>query len=292
MSFMQYSQARSQGVSFNGPVNMYFLDTGIYTIPGEYAPQCRQYDFSNEWHPSGNPERPFDTGTHGTATADVTCDTNNLWGLAGMANFQGNRVSLVECRISSDGESAFALSILYALFFVYDQIASGNMAPGPVNLSFGSAPPFTLNSSPITQGIAQSLRSVGSLLVLAAGNDGVEDPSPELYARRVAAIAQDGTLASFSEFGPFQAAAPGVNIPVYNVTQSLGYIPIQVYESGTSFAAPRWCAAIADVMAVLPAGQRTAANADQILFSTAIITPQGWYVPNLAAALQAAARVK
>jgi hypothetical protein len=286
LGMMKYSQARQIGQNYNGVSNMYFLDTGINPIAGEYAPIIKQYNFSRPWQSSGELERPHDSGTHGTATASVAADTNNGMGLAGMANFSGNRVALVECRITPDGEYSEGLSIIYALAFIYNQLALHNFGPGPVNLSFGSTPPNSLNAAGIIQGCAQLLLSQGSILVLAAGNDGIEDPSPELYARRVAAVGSDFNLATFSEFGPFQAAAPGVQVPVYNV--AAGSIPEAVVESGTSFSAPRWCAAIAAVMAALPPGKNTAAIADSIVFNTATVTAAGWHVPNLQAALKAA----
>jgi hypothetical protein len=90
--------------------------------------------------------------------------------------------------------------------------------------------------------------------------------------------------ASFSNYGPFQGAAPGDQVPIY-VPGSIG----QYFGSGTSFAAPRWCAAIAAVMAALPPNLRTAPNADAIVFATATNTAEGYKVPNMQAAIQMAA---
>jgi subtilisin family serine protease len=266
---------------------MYFLDTGFNPSFGETTPLVRQYDFSRPWQPNGEPETPHDSGFHGTSTATVLCDTDNFFGFAGMANWEGNRTALTELRISQDGESANGLNIVYALSFLYGQLAAGVIPPGPINLSFGQSPPFSLNAAPLIQDIAQLLQQQNSLLVLAAGNDGIEDPSPEIFARRVASISQNGMLSQFSEFGPFNAAAPGDMVPCYEpMNGAQGGMP--VFISGTSFSAPRWCSAIVDVMAALPPGKRTAPYADQIVLDTATITSQGWHVPNLLAALQLA----
>jgi len=184
-------------------------------------------------------------------------------------------------RISSDGSSASTVSILAAL----SQLA-GNpyFLPGPVNLSFGSPPPNTLNADPSIQSVAQQLQARGCLLVLAAGNDGVADNSPELYARRVGAVNADGSRAYFSEYGPFFAGAPGVQVPTYTPAST----GAEAFGSGTSFAAPRWCAAIADVMGVLSPGARTAVYADQIVHQTGTSTSSGFVIPNVSAALNAA----
>jgi len=282
LSFMQYSGARLSGKPTGNAVVMYFLDTGITGFPGETASGVVQYDFSNPVSPTGAQEGLHDSGFHGTATSSVAATTDNLVGYSGMANFEGNRCIVVMCRISQDGQSASTVSILSALSFICNNQIYG---PGPVNLSFGSPPPNTLNADPNIQSLAQVLTQKGSLLVLAAGNDGVTDSSPEQFARRVAAIGSNGILASFSETGPFFAAAPGVNVPVYTPSGP----SVETLGSGTSFAAPRWCAAIADVMGVLSPAHRVATYADHFVTITAIITAQGWKVPNLQAAVQAAA---
>jgi hypothetical protein len=290
LTFMNYTQARQDFFGSNStPVQMYFLDTGFNPIFGESTPFVRQYDFSRPWQPSGDLETPHDSGFHGTSTATVLCTTDNIFGFAGMSNFEGNRTALVECRISQDGETANGLNIVYALQFLYGQFAAGLMPPGPVNLSFGQSPPFTLNASPLFQAIGQLLQQQNSLLVLAAGNDAEEDPSPEIFCRRVASISQNGQLSSFSEFGPFDAAAPGDMVPCYE-PMSGAFVPLPVFISGTSFSAPRWCAAIVDVMAVLPPGKRSAVYADSIVHATATITDTKWHVPNLQAALDLASK--
>jgi hypothetical protein len=283
LSLMNFQNARSiSGAPQSVPVAMYFLDTGIQPYPGET--QAYQFDYSNSVIPTGYQETPFDSGTHGTSTTTVTATTDNKIGYAGEANIEGNRIGLTMLRISADGESASMVSILAALA----RVANGAQVPGPVNLSFGNAPPNTLNSNSMIQSLAQQLRAKGFLLVLASGNDGPSnpyDPSPEQYARRVAAVNADGSLAYFSDTGAgMLAAAPGVQVPVYTAN-SLGS---ETFGSGTSFSAPRWCAAIADVMGALPANKRTAVAADQLLLNTGTSTSSGYKIPNIQSAINAA----
>jgi protein required for attachment to host cells len=281
LTFMSYIPARALGLVNNTTINFYFLDTGY--APSVDSPLAvAQYNFADPLNPTGAREPAFDSGYHGTATATVTASTDNRIGFAGMANFEGNRCILSECRISSDGETAGYLNILAALSSLAQ--AQG-LTPGPINLSFNSSAPNTLNADPMIQAVAKQLSQKGFLLVIAAGNDGVLDPSPEKYARRVGAIDMTGNLASFSESGNFPAVAPGLSVPIYTplgpTRQTLG--------SGTSFAAPRWCAAIAQVMGVVSPANRTAVFADSVLLRTGTENPQGYIIPNLQAALQFAA---
>src|SRR5262249_33981381 len=114
LAFMQYIPARNLSLNPSTPVTMYFLDTG-YAQSIDSPAIVAQYNFADPVNPTGAREALFDTGFHGTATATVTATTNNKIGYAGMANFQGNRCILVECRISSDGESTNLVNILSAL---------------------------------------------------------------------------------------------------------------------------------------------------------------------------------
>jgi subtilisin family serine protease len=306
LAFMFYIEGRNLGVKVNNPVNVYFCDTGVNPLFGEYPFAIKQYDLSNPWHEEPKQEPPHDSAAHGTATSTVLCTTDNGEGLAGLANWEGNRIGFIELRIThsmqpgGQEQGAEGISILNALAYIFGQIQTGRVPAGPVNLSFGdnrtASTDLTLNASPVLQALAGELRSVGSLLVLAAGNDGLEDLSAENQARRVAAIAQDGTIATFSTFGNFGGAAPGVQVPVY--IGNFGQFGATL-EDGTSFAAPHWAAAVADVMAALPPGKNTASIADNIVYGTATVLPgptlasgqvMQMHIPNLNLALQAAAQ--
>lgn len=285
LAMLNYPAARASQVgqaTAGVLVPMYFCDTGVAYQPPEIGVGAMQFNCFDPPNSTGVQEYLFDSGTHGSGTTAVTAATDNRIGLSGAANFESNRIELVMCRITNGGiNTATVEGVLTGLNFIY--LASW-LTPGPINVSVQSAPPSTLNSLSSIQAAAQQLRQRGFLVVLAAGNSAAYDSSPELYARRVLALSQNGLRASFSNYGPFQGAAPGDQVPIYVPGGIAEY-----FGSGTSFAAPRWCAAIAAVMAALPANMRTAPIADGIVDATATITSEGYKIPNLQAAIQMAA---
>jgi len=290
LGFMKYGQARGTGLGSGSPLIFYVIDTGLQPVGFELGQVAQQYDFSNPVNPTRHQEKLHDVFGHGTAVSTVACSSNNILGYAGQTNFGDNffdsgRTAIVMCRISADRRgTASTVSIISACQFCWGQMAFGRMPIGPVNLSFGTNSGPSLNADPSIQQVAQGLRQVGSVLVLASGNNGQTDDSPELAARRVGAIQQDGTLASFSTTGPFVTAAPGVAVPVYI---PYSYI-LPFFSDGTSFAAPRWCGAILACMGAM--SNKNASLADQIVFNTATVTSQGQRVPNMFAAIKEAAK--
>ncbi|PWT95529.1 MAG: hypothetical protein C5B53_11230, partial [Candidatus Melainabacteria bacterium] len=226
-------------------------------------------------NPTGNAEAVHESGSHGTEVATVAAWTDDSLGYAGMANLEGQRCTLTIFRISQDGQSSDSLRIITALSRV------PGLPKGPVNLSFGAAPPNSVNSDGAVQQIAQQLQQLGYKLVLASGNDGMVDPSPELYARRVASCDAGGNISSFSDTGNFRGCAPGDHVPIY--TASNGITPF--LGSGTSFSAPRWSAAIAVLMA---AANISAPQADAIIEQTGTHVAGGFIIPNFKAALDRA----
>lgn len=265
----------SQYINYK-PVYLYVLDSGTTRIPGELCTSCVQYNFANL---SGSQEPIHDVGQHGTFVSSVGEATDNAYDFAGVANFEGQRVTEVMLRITTPAhpENTSMVVVLTALAALAN---SPSLPPGPVNLSYGTSSGPSFNAMTSIQNAAQQLQNSGKLLVLAAGNSSANDPSPEKYAVRVAAIGQGGNLAHFSDFGPFRSSAPGANVP--------GVLPTgQVaLGSGTSFAAPRWCAAI---LAVMAAGVNTPLRAHQIITQTARVNPQGWLIPDFYEALKKAA---
>jgi subtilisin family serine protease len=261
---------------------MYFVDTGVAYQPPEIGTAAIQFNCFDPSNSIGVQESVYDSGTHGSGTTTVTAATDNGIALAGAANFEGNRIQLIMCRITNGGiDTATVEGVLTALNFIY---LTSWFAPGPINVSVGSAPPNTLNSLASIQTAAQKLQQKGFLVVMAAGNNGAYDSSPESYVRRVLALSANGIRASWSNYGPFYAAAPGDQVSIYVPGGIAEY-----FGSGTSFAAPRWCAAIAAVMAALPPSKRIATFADAIVTYTASTTPEGYKVPNFQAAIQMAA---
>ena len=281
LAAVNWLPARDSGAPYQVPLNVYFVDTGSTFIPGEASIWGTQYNFADPV-PTGAQEGVFDAGYHGTATTTRFCVTDNFTGYAGMGNFESNYTYLVMCRAEPVGQNGGNyVGIVASLSF----LANTPFAPGPICLSYNYPPPNTFNSNPQIQALAQQLRNEGFVVVLPTGNQGQLDNSPEQYIRRVAATDESGKLASFSNYGPFPAAAPGNDIGVYTPQAGAG---LGWLASGTSVAAPAWCAAILNVMRVLPPASRNAVIADQIVLQTATTNPQGYKIPNMAAAIQAA----
>jgi hypothetical protein len=276
--FMHVTEARDSGDAPTGNVaKLIMCDTG-YQPNADSPVALQQFDFSDPQNPSGAQETPHDSGSHGTEVATVTAWTDNALGFAGVMNLEGQRCSLTVCRISQDGQSSDSLRIITALSF----IASTPSLEGLViNLSFGAAPPNSVNADPAVQQVAQQIQQLGGKLILASGNDGMVDNSPEQFARRVAACDQNGNIANFSDTGPFKGCAPGVNVPVYTSTH--GTAPF--LGSGTSFAAPNYAAGVAVVQA---ATGMSAAQADALILQTGTQVSGGFVVPNFKAALDQA----
>jgi hypothetical protein len=278
LAMMNFNQARDSGAPYATPVPMYFCDTG-YTVNADSPYSVVQYNFSDPINPGGGQESIFDAGTHGTETATVAAYSDNATGFTGVANLSGQRIMLYELRISADGQSAGLVNILAALSSLAN---NPGFLPGTVNLSFNLPPPDSLNGNPSVQQAALQLVQRGFLLVLASGNDGMYDPSPEQYLRRVAAVTGMGTLTSYSNSGAFNTAAPGESVACYTPAGGTS----ETFDSGTSFAAPRWCAAVTVVMGIMQPGNRSAVNADLIIRQTGNVNGQGFIIPNLNAAVQ------
>lgn len=265
------------GLNTRAVANFYILDSGIATNNDSPA-VINQYDFSTD-NSIGNRVPPHDSGVHGTAVASVTAWTDNNFGLIGTVNLEGQRCALTMCQITNESSPNTTLvRIVGALSFI---ASTPGLPPGPINLSYGNNPGDpSLNSNSAIQAVAKQLILKNFLVVLGAGNTGEQDTSPELYCRRVASVDPNGNLSSFSEHGPgIYAASYGENIPVYLTDGNVGF------ETGTSFSAPQWSAAIAVLMAAKPI--INASQADSIITQTGFRTPQGFVVPNLKAALNA-----
>jgi Subtilase family len=268
---LHFPQARCQAQPRSMPA-ITFIDSGVSPIRAE-LPFIQQLNFTNG--AGGVPEAPFDSGVHGTAIAGVAAaTTNDRAGIAGVASVREG-VSITMLRVSDDGATILTADVFDALAWAIDhQFERGG--PGPVSVSINIPPPFTYNSSPLMQSMARALRRQGDLMVNGAGNTATEDPTPERFIRRVAATDQNQELAGFSTFGPFRAAAPGVDILTFNGPQALGFF------SGTSLSAPYWSGSIAFLMSLCP--RLDAPEADAILFAAATVTGEGYHIPNLDAA--------
>jgi hypothetical protein len=254
---------------------MTYLDSGVNPVYPVELVFIHQLNFADG--AGGVTEYPFDADTadnefHGTGTSGTAgATTNDHEFIAGVAS-AGEPVFITMLRLANPpGTTILAADVVDALTWCIDHQRERG-GPGPINLSINAAPPNTINSSSVFQGLAQTLRAQGDLVVNGAGNTGTEDSSPEQYIRRVAGTDENDELASFSVFGPFYAAAPATNILV---------LPGLNFVSGTSLSTAYWSGSIAFVMDACREQRLNAPQADKIIFNTATVTNQGYHIPNL-----------
>jgi len=175
-----------------------------------------------------------DVNGHGTAVAGTAAaTTDNGDGVAGVAW----NAAILPVRItnSSDG------------YAYWSDIARGlnwaaNQGADVANISYG------VSSSSTVASAAQYMRGKGGVVVVAAGNDGV-DPgyadNPSLIS--VSATDSNDAKASWSNYGAFiDVAAPGVSIQTTSRGGSYGS------WSGTSFASPVTAGVVAEIMGANP----------------------------------------
>ncbi|WP_261133522.1 S8 family peptidase [Bacillus sp. Marseille-Q3570] len=193
------------------------LDTGVdYYHPDLDGKTIRGYDFvDNDWTPT-------DLNGHGTHVAGTAAaETNNGQGVAGMAP----NTKILAVRVLDANGSGSLADIADGIRYAADAGAE------VINLSLGCDCSTTTLQNAVNYAWNQ-----GSVLVAAAGNDGVSTTfEPASYSNVIAVAAVDryDSLASFSNYGSWvDVAAPGVDIA--STYPNNGY----VYMSGTSMASP------------------------------------------------------
>ncbi|WP_445366808.1 S8 family serine peptidase [Methylomonas sp. BW4-1] len=190
-----------------------------------------------------------DINGHGTAVAGAAAAvTNNASGVAGVAW----NAKIMPIRITNDASGyAYWSDVARGLSWAADNGAD------VANLSYAASDSAAVVSA------AQYMRSKGGLVLVAAGNDGL-DPG---FADNVNLIAVSATdtndvKASFSNFGKYiDVAAPGVSIATTNKggTYAAWY--------GTSLATPVAAGVVALIQAANP--KLTPDNVEKILKSSA-----------------------
>jgi hypothetical protein len=213
---------------------------------------------------------------HGTWVAGVVAaETNNGIGVASVAY----NAHLMPIRVtnSSDGYAYYS-DIARGLTWAADHGAQ------VANIS------YDVTSSGAVSSAAQYLRSMGGVVVVAAGNSG---SSPGYgnnpYVISVSATTSSDTKASWSSYGDYvDVSAPGASI--LSTSNGGGYATV----SGTSFASPTTAGVCALIMGAN--GALVPADVESILESTADdLGSAGWDPSfgfgrvNAAAAVQAAA---
>ncbi len=229
------------------------------------------------WNLVDNNSNTSDVYGHGTMVAGVVgAASNNGLGVTSIAW----DAAIMPVRVALTDGSAYISTIANGIIYAADhgaQIANASFA--------------TLTGSPTIQSAANYMRSKGGLVVVAAGNYGVLDSTPNTDAViSVSATNSSDALTSWSSYGPYiDVSAPGENI--LTTTNGGGYASV----SGTSFSSPITCA----VLALMKSANPSLSNVvlESLLKSTAVDlgTPgydqyYGYGRINAAAAVTAAAQ--
>ncbi|MCP3031911.1 S8 family peptidase [Halobacillus sp. A1] len=193
------------------------IDSGVdYNHPDLNDKTVRGYDFVD------NDNDPMDENGHGTHVAGTAAaETNNSQGIAGMAP---DTEILAVRALDASGNGSLA-AIADAIRYSADQGAE------VINLSLGCDCDTQTLEDAVNYAWSQ-----GSLIVAAAGNDGVSTTfEPASYSNVIAvgAVDENDDIASFSNYGTWvDVTAPGVDIA--STVPDGGY----AYMSGTSMASP------------------------------------------------------
>lgn len=232
-------------VTQGGGVTIAVLDSGVDgTHPDLSARMVPGWNFYE------NNSNAGDVLGHGTAVASTAAaTTNNGVGVAGVAG----QARIMPLRICDPTGYAYWSTIAQAINYAADNGAR------VANISYTGL----LQSSSILSS-AQYMKNKGGLVVVAAGNNGVnENFSATTSLIPVSASDQNDTLYSWSSYGSYVAlAAPGYNI--WAAQRGGGYGAWW----GTSFSAPIVAGTAALVMAAKPS--LSSSQVESILYSTAV----------------------
>ncbi len=246
------------------------LAANIYINPGETGLDSLGRDkrfngvdddhdgYIDDWHgwdfggadynnpvPDNNPAPTGSNNGHGTETAGVaSATTNNHTGIAGV----GYTCKLLPVKTSSDNDNTAPGGEAYIVFWLQGLVYAADMGAAVANCSFGGSG----GASQTEQEVVNYATQKGTLVVAAAGNDGViEAFYPAEYDNVLSAASTnsvDHLSTSFSNYGPsVDVMAPGESIltTVYPNSYALA--------SGTSFSAPNTSGIAALVKSMHPA---------------------------------------
>ncbi|MFT7771854.1 S8 family serine peptidase [Roseateles sp.] len=250
-------------------VTIAVLDTGVDAshpdLAGRLVPGWNFYDNNSD---------TSDVNGHGTAVAGAaTATLNNGVGVAGTAG----QALLMPVRIADANGYAYWSTVAQGLTWATDKGAR------VANISYGG-----VSTSAAVQSAAQYMRSRGGLVVVAAGNNGIDEGfAPTSTMIVVSATDANDAKTSWSSYGNFvSVAAPGQDI--WTTTRGGGY---QAWW-GTSLASPVVAGVVGLMMSARPAMSNT--QVESLLYSSSVDLGAagrdsfyGWGRVNAAAAVQA-----
>ena len=250
-------------------VTVAILDTGV---DGTHPDLKDRMVAGRNFHDNNTDTR--DVHGHGTAVAGSAAATlDNGTGVASVAG----RAWIMPMRVSLPDGSAYFSTIANALTWAADQGAR------VANIS------YAVSGSASVQSSANYMKGKGGLVVVSAGNSGVQEAVAASDAM-ITVSATDSTdrRTSWSTFGKFvDIAAPGAGIYSTNRGGSYGS------WNGTSFSSPVTAGVVALMMSANPT--LPVADVQRLLFSTATDlgaagydAEYGWGRVNAYAAVQAA----
>ncbi|MBT5421137.1 MAG: S8 family serine peptidase, partial [Candidatus Cloacimonetes bacterium] len=206
------------------------------------APELGSIALGDYTHQDNNPEDELGHGTH--VAGIISADSNNDVGITGISWNSKLLIIRSGFKTLNGGylqDDDAAAGIIYA----------ADMGAGVINLSWGDT-----NYSQIIADACYYAYNKGSIIVVAAGNEGATVEHQVVYPAQlsttlaIGAVDSYKNLASFSSYGPqIDIVAPGqLILSTYDLT------PENLYkeQSGTSMAAPFVSGAIALLLAVDP----------------------------------------
>jgi len=231
-------------------VTIAVLDSGVDGAHPDLVPNLvAGYNFYD------NNTNTADVCGHGTAVAGTAAAaSNNSIGVAGVAG-QAKIMPIRVAYYDATSGSCYAYTSTIASGITYAADHGARIA----NISYGP-----LAGSTTIQNAAQYMKSKGGLVIVSAGNDGInENITPTTTMIPVSATDTNDVITSWSSYGSFVAvAAPGAGI----WTTSKGGI-YQAW-SGTSFSSPLTAGVVGLMMAANPA--LDGSQVESLLYSTAV----------------------
>lgn len=202
------------------------------------------------WNFYDNNATTTDVFGHGTAVAGAAAATlNNGMGVSGMAG----QARIMPVRISDVNGYAYWSTVAQGVSWAADQGAR------VANISFGG-----VTGSSAVQSAAQYMKNKGGLVVVAAGNNGIDEATPATATMiTVSATDSNDLKTSWSSYGNFvSVAAPGLDI--WTTVRGGAY---QAWW-GTSLASPVVAGVVGLMMSAKP--DLSSSQVESLLYSSAV----------------------